>query len=147
MYHTHINRRLQYQPKGRPIPLVKIFFLDAPRPLCLETMLRACLYSIKVDVKSLHILYLFNLCCMHNIDKLIILINRVFSILDSIITFFRRRCEERKSSMAVCHGVSVPGSTSVLYSVFNFLHLCEMLSVLEENFQKSGPQTKTYRSR
>lgn len=49
--------------------------------------------------------------------------------------------------MAVCHGVSVPGSTSVLYSVFNFLHLCEMLSVLEENFQKSGPQTKTYRSR
>lgn len=66
-----------YQPKtaisakrAAPSRLSR-FFLDAPRPLCLETMLRACLYSIKVDVKSLHILYLFNLCYMHNIDKLI----------------------------------------------------------------------------
>lgn len=66
-----------YQPKtaisakGPPHPACQDFFFDAPRPLCLETMLHACLNSIKVDVKSLHILYLFNLCYMHNIDKLI----------------------------------------------------------------------------
>lgn len=66
-----------YQPKtaisakGPPHPACQDFFWMPPGPFVLETMLRACLYSIKVDVKSLHILYLFNLCYMHNIDKLI----------------------------------------------------------------------------